>query len=197
MIEVEIVGVRIELPSNQPLVLLREIHGERHVPIWIGTPEASAIALAQQGVVPPRPMTHDLLVDVVESLGHSVVSVNIVAVEDNIFYGQLQFENGTTVSSRASDALAIALRAKCRIWCADSVMDEAGVRITEHDEGEDTEPGPTVDEERELRRSGSSSMTLSRKILTAEVSLRFMLRLKVSTRPSEAPEIFDLGSQQA
>ncbi|MET1086743.1 MAG: bifunctional nuclease family protein [Arthrobacter sp.] len=154
MIEVEIVGVRIELPSNQPLVLLREIHGERHVPIWIGTPEASAIALAQQGVVPPRPMTHDLLVDVVESLGHSVVSVNIVAVEDNIFYGQLQFENGTTVSSRASDALAIALRAKCRIWCADSVMDEAGVRITEHDEGEDTEPkpGPSVDEERELRR---------------------------------------------
>ncbi|GAC1454266.1 MAG: bifunctional nuclease family protein [Pseudarthrobacter sp.] len=110
MIEVEIVGVRIELPSNQPLVLLREMHGERHVPIWIGTPEASAIALAQQGVVPPRPMTHDLLVDVVESLGHSVVSVNIVAVEDNIFYGQLQFENGTTVSSRASDALAIALR---------------------------------------------------------------------------------------
>ncbi|MBX7446162.1 MULTISPECIES: bifunctional nuclease family protein [unclassified Arthrobacter] len=152
MIEVEIVGVRIELPSNQPLVLLKEMHGERHVPIWIGTPEASAIALAQQGVVPPRPMTHDLLVDVVESLGHSVVSVNIVAVEDNIFYGQLQFENGTTVSSRASDALAIALRAKCRIWCADAVMDEAGVRITEHDEGEDAEPGPTVDEERELRR---------------------------------------------
>ena len=99
MIEVEIVGVRIELPSNQPLVLLKEIHGERHVPIWIGTPEASAIALAQQGVVPPRPMTHDLLVDVVEALGHTIVSVNIVAVEDNIFYGQLQFENGTTVSS--------------------------------------------------------------------------------------------------
>src|SRR3712207_2347523 len=83
MIEVEIVGVRIELPSNQPLVLLREMHGERHVPIWIGTPEASAIALAQQGVVPPRPMTHDLLVDVVESLGHSVVSVNIVRSEEH------------------------------------------------------------------------------------------------------------------
>ncbi len=153
MIEVEIVGVRIELPSNQPLVLLREINGERHVPIWIGTPEASAIALAQQGVVPPpRPMTHDLLVDVVESLGHSIISVNIVAVEDNIFYGQLQFDDGTVVSSRASDALALALRAKCRIWCADAVMEEAGVRITEHDEGEDSEPDPAVDEEREMRR---------------------------------------------
>ncbi|MFW0771649.1 bifunctional nuclease family protein [Paenarthrobacter nitroguajacolicus] len=152
MIEVEIVGVRIELPSNQPLVLLREINGERHVPIWIGTPEASAIALAQQGVVPPRPMTHDLLVDVVESLGHTIISVNIVAVEDNIFYGQLQFDDGTVVSSRASDALALALRAKCRIWCADAVMEEAGVRITEHDEGEDSEPDPAVDEEREMRR---------------------------------------------
>ena len=63
---------------------------------------------------------------IVESLGHTIVSVNIVAVEDNIFYGQLQFENGTTVSSRASDGLAVALRAKCRIWCADAVMDEAG-----------------------------------------------------------------------
>ncbi|GAA2864269.1 bifunctional nuclease family protein [Paenarthrobacter ilicis] len=152
MIEVEIVGVRIELPSNQPLVLLREINGERHVPIWIGTPEASAIALAQQGVVPPRPMTHDLLVDIVESLGHSIISVNIVAVEDNIFYGQLQFDDGTVVSSRASDALALALRAKCRIWCADSVMEEAGVRITEHDDGEESEQPAPVDEEREMRR---------------------------------------------
>lgn len=153
MIEVEIVGVRIELPSNQPLVLLREVEGARHVPIWIGTAEASAIALAQQGVVPPRPMTHDLLVDVVESLGHAIVGVSIVAVEDSVFYGQLTFENGTTVSSRASDALAVALRARCRIWCADNVMEEAGVHITEHDDGEETQGGPAAqDEERELRR---------------------------------------------
>ena len=97
-------------------------------------------------------MTHDLLIDVVESLGHTIISVNIVAVEDNIFYGQLQFDDGTVVSSRASDALALAHRAQCRIWCADAVMEEAGVRITEHDEGEDSEPDPTVDEEREMRR---------------------------------------------
>ena len=83
------------MPSNQPLVLLEEVHGERHLPIWIGTAEATAIALAQQGVVPPRPMTHDLLVNVVRTLGHSVVSVNIMAVEDNIFYGQLLFDDGT------------------------------------------------------------------------------------------------------
>ncbi|BAS08434.1 uncharacterized protein Rv1829/MT1877 [Arthrobacter sp. Hiyo4] len=186
MIEVEIVGVRIELPSNQPLVLLREIHGERHVPIWIGTPEASAIALAQQGVVPPRPMTHDLLVDVVESLGHSVVSVNIVAVEDNIFYGQLQFENGTTVSSRASDALAIALRAKCRIWCADSVMDEAGVRITEHDEGRTLTRAPPWTRNANCGASVSSWTMWSPKTLTAEVTLRLKLSLKVPTRLRQA-----------
>ena len=200
MIEVEIVGVRIELPSNQPLVLLKEIHGERHVPIWIGTPEASAIALAQQGVVPPRPMTHDLLIDVVESLGHSIVSVNIVAVEDNIFYGQLQFENGTTVSSRASDALALALRAKCRIWCADSVMEEAGVRITEHDEGEDTAPGS-----RRRRRRGTAPFPrvprrrragrLRR--LSGPTSPRLKSRMKVSTRPGNTPNVFDLGPRQA
>ena len=153
MIEVEIVGVRIELPSNQPLVLLKEIHGERHVPIWIGTPEASAIALAQQGVVPPRPMTHDLLVDVVEAARplHRQRQ-HRGGGGQHLLRRSSQFENGTTVSSRASDALALALRAKCRIWCADAVMDEAGVRITEHDEGEDTQPGPAVDEEGELRR---------------------------------------------
>ena len=75
MLEVEVVGVRIELPSNQPLVLLKETDGERHVPIWIGTPEASAIAFAQQGIKPPRPMTHDLLNDVVEALGRRITEV--------------------------------------------------------------------------------------------------------------------------
>jgi bifunctional DNase/RNase len=152
MIEVQIVGVRIELPSNQPLVLLKEVHGDRHVPIWIGTPEASAIALAQQGVIPPRPLTHDLLVDVVAAMGRTIVSANITAVRDNVFFGELVFDNGTTVSSRASDALAIALRAECSIWCADEVMEEAGVRITEHDEGEDAGTETSPDEERELRQ---------------------------------------------
>ncbi|MBT1002179.1 bifunctional nuclease family protein [Paenarthrobacter sp. DKR-5] len=151
MIELQIVGVRIELPSNQPLVLLKEVHGERHLPIWIGTPEASAIALAQQGIVPPRPLTHDLLCDVVTSLGREIVGVNIVAVTDNVFYAELVFDNGVRVSSRASDALAVALRAKCPIRCADEVMDEAGVKIAEHDEGGEAAE-PAVDEEKEMRR---------------------------------------------
>ncbi|MDP5226230.1 MULTISPECIES: bifunctional nuclease family protein [Arthrobacter] len=171
MIEVEVVGVRIELPGNQPLVLLKEVHGERHVPIWIGPPEASAIALAQQGVVPPRPLTHDLLLDVVHSLGRELVSVTIVSVEDSVFYAQLQFDDGTSVSSRASDALALALRGHCRIWCAEQVLEEAGVLIDVQDEdaevarpvGDDAaeQPGEggagdasaaTAEQESELRR---------------------------------------------
>lgn len=151
MIEVEVVGVRIELPSNQPLVLLKEAHGERHLPIWIGTAEASAIALAQQHVVPPRPLTHDLLVNVVHSLGRQIVSATIVAVEDSVFYAQLGFDDGTTVESRASDALAVALRVNCRIWCADAVLEEAGVQLAEGSEGAE-ETTPSVEEESEMRR---------------------------------------------
>ncbi|PSS43983.1 bifunctional nuclease family protein [Arthrobacter woluwensis] len=170
MIEVEVVGVRIELPGNQPLVLLKETKGERHVPIWIGPPEASAIALAQQGVVPPRPLTHDLMLDVIQALGRSLVSVTIVSVEDSVFYAQLQFDDGTSVSSRASDALALALRSHCRIWCAEQVLDDAGVLIEIQDEDaevarpagghEDDEPDEasasaapaTAEQEQELRQ---------------------------------------------
>ena len=152
MIEVQIVGVRVEMPSNQPLVLLKEAHGERHLPIWIGTAEATAIALAQQGVVPPRPLTHDMLVNVIKALGRVVVGVNITAVEDGVFYAQLVFDDGKIVGSRASDALAVALRVDCSIRCASEVLEEAGVRITDHDEEEpDAAPSPEA-EERELRR---------------------------------------------
>lgn len=151
MREVEVVGVRIELPSNQPLVLLKEINGERHLPIWIGAPEASAIAFVQQGIVPPRPMTHDLLASVVLALGRTVQEVRLVSVEDTVFYAELVFDNGVTVSSRASDAIAVALRAPCPIFCADAVLDEAGVRIAEAEDGEDDE-AETENAEQEMRQ---------------------------------------------
>ncbi len=134
MIEVEVVGVRIELPSNQPLVLLRESAGERHLPIWIGAPEASAIAFVQQGITPARPMTHDLLVDVVAALGKRLTEVRITSVEDTVYHAQLVLEGGVLVSSRASDALAVALRVPCPIYCAAEVLDVAGVEIADPDE---------------------------------------------------------------
>lgn len=154
MIEVEIVGVRIEMPSNQPLVLLRERTGARHIPIWIGAAEATAIALAEQGVVPPRPLTHDLLCGVVLALEHSIVRVNLTKVEDGVFHGELVLDNGTVVGSRASDAIAIAQRAQCSIWAAESLIAEAGVEITDHDgDGEETDSAADEEaKEREVRQ---------------------------------------------
>ena len=136
MNELDVVGVRVEMPSNQPLVLLRESAGDRYLPIWIGAAEAAAIAFAQQGVVPPRPLTHDLLRDVVDALGQSLDEVRISDLRDGVFYAELVFANGTEVSARPSDAIALALRTGTRIVGADSVLDEAGVPIPDEEEDE-------------------------------------------------------------
>lgn len=153
MLEVEVVGVRIELPSNQPLVLLKEAHGQRHLPIWIGAPEASAIAFVQQGIVPPRPMTHDLLVSVIAATGRSLIRVRLIAVEDTVFHAELVLDDGTTVNSRASDAIALALRVPCPIFCAVEVMNEAGVEIAEAtDDGGEEPAEQQANAERELKQ---------------------------------------------
>ena len=110
VLPLEVVGVRVEMPSNQPIVLLRETDGERYLPIWIGAPEASAIALAQQGVTPPRPLTHDLLRDVVAALGAQLVEVRITDLSEGVFYAVLVFDTGVEISARPSDAIALALR---------------------------------------------------------------------------------------
>src|SRR5450631_1958491 len=92
------------MPTNQPIVLLRERGGERYLPIWIGAAEATAIAYAQQGVVPPRPMTHDLLKNVIEDLGHELIEVRIVALKDSIFHATLVFdEAGVAIAAEEDD----------------------------------------------------------------------------------------------
>ena len=151
MQEVEVVGVRIELPSNQPLVLLKEIEGERHLPIWIGAPEASAIAFVQQGIVPPRPMTHDLMVNLIHALKREVTLVRLISVEDTVFHAEIVFEDGTAVNSRASDAIAVALRIPCPIYCADEVLDEAGVRIADAEDDSEEEQDNAEQELRQFR----------------------------------------------
>ncbi|MCC9175090.1 bifunctional nuclease family protein [Arthrobacter sp. zg-Y179] len=151
MQEVEVVGVRIELPSNQPLVLLKEVNGERHLPIWIGAPEASAIAFVQQGIVPPRPMTHDLLVNLIHALKREVTLVRLISVEDTVFHAEIVFEDGTAVNSRASDAIAVALRIPCPIYCADEVLNEAGVRIADADPEDEEEQDNAEQEMRQFR----------------------------------------------
>src|SRR5664279_2794140 len=93
------------MPTNQPIVLLRERGGERYLPIWIGAAEATAIAYAQQGVVPPRPMTHDLLKNVIEELGHELVEVRIVALKDSIFHATLVFDGAVEHQGGMEDAV--------------------------------------------------------------------------------------------
>ncbi len=133
---VEVVGVRVEMPSNQPIVLLRESGSETYLPIWIGAVEATAIAFAQQGVVPQRPLTHDLMRDLLDALSAPLQEVRITRLEDGVFFADLIFASGTQVSARPSDAIALALRTGSPIYAADDVLEEAGVAIPDEQEDE-------------------------------------------------------------
>jgi len=135
MNQLDVVGVRVEMPSNQPIVLLREREGERYLPIWIGAVEATAIAFAQQGVVPARPLTHDLLKDVLIALDRPVERVQITDLRDGVFFAELHFADGVIVSARPSDAIALALRSGSPIFSESDVLDEAGIMI--EDEADD------------------------------------------------------------
>ena len=126
----------MELPANQPVVLLREEDGIRYLPIWIGAVEASAIAFQQQGVQVARPLTHDLLRDVIEGLGARLEAVHITEMRDDIYYAELRFAGGVTVSARPSDAIALALRCDVEILGADEVLDVAGIEIPDEQEDE-------------------------------------------------------------
>ena len=138
MREVEVVGVRVEMPTNQPLVLLRELDGGRYLPIWIGAVEASAIAYAQQGTATARPLTHELMQRIIDALGDELNEVQIIDVRDGIFYASLIFASGAEVEARPSDSIALALRSGARILCAEDVLDEAGILATT-DEDEEIE----------------------------------------------------------
>jgi hypothetical protein len=137
----DVLGVRVEMPTNAPIVLLRERDGDRYLPIWIGAAEATAIAYAQQGVVPPRPLTHDLLKSVIDELGHTLTRVRIVELRDGVFHAKLDVDGGAAgggaeIESRSSDAIALALRAGADIVAEDALLDEAGVAMATEEEDE-------------------------------------------------------------
>ena len=141
MIELQLVGVRVELPTNQPIVLLKEREGERYLPIWIGPVEATAIALGMQGIETLRPMTHDLMRDLLQGLGISVDRIVITELREGTFYAEIQMsQNGTTVavSSRPSDALALAVRMDLTIFANEHVLEEASIAVKD-DQEEDPE----------------------------------------------------------
>ena len=136
MREVDVVGVRVEMPTNQPLVLLRESDGVRYLPIWIGAVEATAIAFAQQGVAPPRPLTHDLLRNLVEAFDQQLSEVRITDVRDGVFFATLVFDSGVEVEARPSDSIALALRTGSRIVCAEDVLASSGINVPDEEEDE-------------------------------------------------------------
>lgn len=142
LIPLEVVGVRVELPSNQPIVLLREQEGSRYLPIWIGANEATAIATALEGVTPPRPLTHDLMRSVIDAAGALATQVVITEMRDSVFYADLALDvsgNVIQVSSRPSDAIALAVRTGTPIFALPGILDEAGVHFEEEDEEDEVE----------------------------------------------------------
>jgi bifunctional DNase/RNase len=137
VIELQLVGVRVELPTNQPIVLLKEREGERYLPIWIGPVEATAIALGMQGIETQRPMTHDLMRDLLQGLSVSVDRIVITELREGTFYAEIQMQsNGdpVAVSSRPSDALALAVRMNLTIFANEDVLDEASIAVKDEDE---------------------------------------------------------------
>lgn len=133
---VEVMGVRVEMPSNQPIVLLKELDGVRYLPIWLGAAEATAIAFAQQDVKPPRPLTHDLFKEVLHLLDSPIQTVYLTELKDGVFYAQLNFAEGKTISARPSDAIALALRTGSPILASESLLKEAGIEIPDQAEDE-------------------------------------------------------------
>ena len=139
MIEMSLVGVRIELPTNQPIVLLKERDGERFLPIWIGSAEATAIAFALQGIVTARPMTHDLMKNVLEEVAVAIERIVVTELKDGTFYATIHMNrNGSSyeISSRPSDAIALAVRVNAPIFAAEEVLTEASIVIRDDEEQE-------------------------------------------------------------
>ena len=154
-VEMELVGVRVDMPSNTPVLLLREQEGERRLlAIMIGGPEAQAIAFALDGVETRRPMTHDLIATLIDELGAHIDRIVISALRDDIFYADLVLRSDDdthVVSARPSDAMAIAVRVGTPVYAEEAVLAEVGyVEEDESEADEDVDADEVVEEFREF-----------------------------------------------
>src|SRR3974390_3338951 len=156
MVEVRLRAVRVDLQSNTPVLLLQETEGEgRTLPIFIGTPEAAAIAYALQGVEMPRPMTHDLIKELLGSLDADVERVLVTELRSSTYFAELQLRRGTdrtSVSCRPSDAVAVAVRTGSPLYVSDELMDAEGIilAIDGGDDAEDASPAELVGQFRQF-----------------------------------------------
>lgn len=140
MIEAVVDSIRVSMVNQHRVVFLREVSGERHLPIWIGPFEAEAIALELQGIQSKRPLPYDLLKSVITDLGGRLTRIEVTELTESVFYARLIIEitgRTVTVDARPSDAIALGVRAKVPILVAESVMDEAGVELGVGEEDED------------------------------------------------------------
>jgi len=138
LIKMTLEGVRMEHPSLKPIILLKEENGDRLLPIWVGAFEASAIALALSNFKTPRPMTHDLIINLLRDLNCNTNFVSISKILDETFYAVLNIETTEKkiieIDLRPSDAIAIAVRADCEIFASAEVLSSAGLKITSIEE---------------------------------------------------------------
>jgi bifunctional DNase/RNase len=137
MVEMTVESVRINLATGQRVVILKDVHQERYLFIWIANAEAYAIAMELQGTTAPRPLTHDLLKSVISELGATITSVIVSDLVDDIFYARIVMDaNGrhVEVDARPSDAIALAVRAKVSIYVTESVLERAGVTLESSEE---------------------------------------------------------------
>jgi len=137
VIRVFVQGLTIDSASNSPILILKEMEGERTLPIWIGLLEATAIASELESVSFSRPMTHDLMRNLLEALGRSVSRVEVVDLRDNTFYALIHLlgpEGEISIDSRPSDAIALALRTEAPIYVAEKVLERSGLTVKSTDE---------------------------------------------------------------
>lgn len=137
MREMTLYGVSFEPIGKQPIVLLKTLYEDRFLPIWIGHPEAAAILMKLQGASPPRPMTHDLLTDVVLELKAEVVRVTVTELRENTYFAKITIVHDgqeLEIDSRPSDAIALAVRCEAQIFVADDVVEESGIEFQAGDD---------------------------------------------------------------
>jgi bifunctional DNase/RNase len=145
MVEMVIYGVSFDLVGKQPIVLLKTADGNRFLPIWIGHPEAAAILMKLQNASTPRPMTHDLLTEILGQLNAEVVRITVTELRENTFFAQITVQQDGSeveIDSRPSDAIALAIRSDAPIYAAESVIDESAIEF----EGEEINEEDMVDE---------------------------------------------------
>lgn len=149
MIETTVESIRVSLVTQQRVVILKAVEGERHLPIWIGAYEAEAIAMELQGITPTRPLPYDLIRSILLDIGATIDRVSIAELTDGVYYAKIQLDlNGRSmeIDSRPSDAIAVAVRFGLNIQVDESVMDEASVALDSEESGissfpSDDEPG--------------------------------------------------------